>query len=174
MSQESIGPWDEALRQGEAVLDRQLEAKTEALRGAESLLRLSLATLGGIIALGGLVVTVDAGDSDALLVGLGIASLPAAAAAFCHAMPFAALPKSPIVILGANLDVIVSALSAMDATRALLVESTVRSVPAWLEANNMVIAKIERWKARGLLLLALAALVLLGTFVYIQGGRIFG
>ncbi len=162
---------DELVRQGERSLGQQSLDRIESLRAVESILRLNVGALAGMIALAGVFMTIGAAIDAWLAVGFGSAVLLAVVAAALLAVPLAG-GRSWAMVVGPDLRRALGEAEGRKADRRWLLGSLASTIPLWQDGNERALARIDRWRVVGMIILALAILLLLGTLAYMAEGAI--
>lgn len=163
----------EVLRQGGRVLSFQDQVRESVLRRASELLKLSVATLGGVIVIGGIMsatrIPLPTEGFIAFAVGVGalVCSTGLLAATLADIRSPGAFTHGP------DLRRIAQQMRRTGMTEVNLLIALVDAQPDWVEDNGHLIVRVQRMVAWALALLALGTIVLLAALFYIAGGAIF-
>lgn len=164
----------EALRQGERILDHQVGMAAAARADAESVVRLSVATLGGLIAVGAAMRAATATHEVVSLVGFGLATGTVFAAVLLAAFAGGRLGSGLGLTVGPDMGKLRAACSQADVHEERIRTSVLESVATWVKDNSASIRLVEDQRLRALVLLAVSASEGLVTLGLILGGAILG
>lgn len=161
-----------ALQQGQRLLEFQNQNRESILRRSSDFLRLSVATLGGIIVVGGIISTsrISIGLMDLVSFGAGVALVMIAAITL--ALSVAGGKTVGAFAYGPDLLRIADRFEEKDIDEVALLASLIRIQPEWVQENDRLMIRMQRMNAAAVTALALGALVFALTLLYILGGTI--
>lgn len=168
------GVVDDLVDEGRRMLLIQIQQQDSVERRAAELLRLSVATLGGIVVVSGLFVTSSIPIPLPALWGFAGAVVCASVAAFLLARLLVGRPKHAAFAYGPNLRMALHQLRGTNAPRAMFRHSLVEAMPGWLLDNDLTLARQRAVKVRALAWLAGSVLLVLAALFYMLGGHILG
>lgn len=163
----------EALRQGERILTFQDEVRESILRRASDLLKLSVATLGGVIVITGILSATGVPMTPVAFGGFAVAVL---CQVFSAGVLAALLSGGRVVgafMFGPDLRRVVNRLRQGKTTEVGFLLTLIGAQPAWVEDNNRLMVRLQRMNASAVIALAVGTFILPMTLVYILGGAIF-
>lgn len=161
-----------ALQQGERLLEFQNQNRESILRRSSDLLKLSIATIGGVIVVGGILSASPAGIDLLELVGFSVGVTLIMVAAAILALSLAGGKSVGAFAYGPDLLRIAERFEEKGADQAGLLVSLVQVQPVWVQDNDLLMIRMQRINAVAVSSLALGAVVFSLTLLYILGGTI--
>lgn len=161
-----------ALQQGQRLLDFQNQNRESILRRSSDLLKLSVATLGGVIGIGGILSTSRARIVLIDLLGFGVGVTLIMIAAVTLALSLAGGRSVGAFAYGPDLLRIAGRFEERDVDEVALLVSLVQVQPEWVQENDLLMIRMQRMNAAAVISLALGSLIFSLTLLYILGGAI--
>lgn len=156
------------------MLAVQQEVRESALRRAGELLRLAVASMGGVLVVGGLLSTSDAKlDLWAILIVLAGAAATLTSAAILSQV-LAGKSRYGTFAYGPDLRRLAHHVKTTTFPPPELYASLVVATPDWILLNAEAISLIQQAKARAIVALSLGVLLFLSGLIYILGRMIHG
>lgn len=159
--------------EGKEMLAVQLRRQESVERRTAELLRLTVATLGGIVVIFGFFISDRTQIRPAASVALAIGVICTIISSFVLARILVGRPADAPLAYGPDLRAVIPRMRARDMTLDQLTESLLEVMPDWLADNDRILARQRTGKVIALAWLALGASAVLLALVYIWGGRIF-
>lgn len=152
------------------LIQREKEASVE--RRITELLRLAVASLGGIVVVSGLLLTARIQMTGVVLFALSAGVLSVVTAAFILARMVVGRESDTAFAYGPDIRSVLRDLREREPTSDQLAESLLEAMPDWLQENDIILARQRRGKFIALSWLASGVLIVLMALVYILGGHI--
>jgi hypothetical protein len=163
---------DDLIKEGRRMLLIQIQQQESVERRAAELLRLSVATLGGIVVVSGLLVASSISLGVPALIGLSFGVGCVTVSSFILAQLLVGRRGEPAISYGPHFREVLRTIHEMGANRVMFRESMVEALPDWLEDNLVRLGNQRRTKANALAWLTVGVLAVLGALLYIVGGHI--
>lgn len=165
---------DDLIKEGRRMLMIQIQQQESVERRAAELLRLSVATLGGIVVVSSLLVASSISLGATAMVGLSFGVGCATVSSFILAHLLVGRREEPAFSYGPNMGEILRTIRQSGVDRKVVRESMVEMLPEWIEDNILRLGHQRRTKANALIWLTLGVVAVLGALLYIVGGHILG
>lgn len=165
---------EEAVRQGSEILADQRESIEAIQRRGSELLRLAVATLGGVIVVSGILSTRAVHMDLVVFLVLTCAVFLLVASAGTFAFMLAGGKNRSGFASGPDLHVLGSAVVGEGISKHDLLASILKAQPGWVDGNEILMDRMQTAAAFGLGGLALGVVLFLAPLIYIMGGAIHG
>lgn len=162
----------EALRQGERILELQDATRESVLRRSAELLRLAVASVGGVIVVMGLLSTSAVEIGPVAFIGfvagvsVQIGSIAVLAASMAGGRIVGAFAYGP------DLRVVAEHLVDDGIDERRLLETLVQGQPVWIDDNSALLIRLQRMNACAVAWLSGGAGIVLLDLFFILGGHI--
>jgi hypothetical protein len=159
----------EAVRQGERVLSLQHETRESILRRAGELLRLAVATIGGVIVIGGILSAIRLPVTPVLFAVFAVGLSFQVVAAGLFAALLSGGRSVGAFAYGPEPRRLADLMLAGELTEEALWRSLIEIQPDLVADNNRLLIHLQRMNAFAVLTLSTGAALLLGGLFYILG-----
>lgn len=164
----------EALRQGERMLSVQQQVQDRAFNKAGELLRLSVATLGGLAVVLGILASIGFGIDTLAFVGLTSGVLLATTSACILAMLLAGMDRLAELAYGPNLDILLEHADDPGLAPVSYSRSIVQGFAECIHENERLLKGVQLRKSIAVLSLGVGVVLMLAALFYIMGGHMYG
>jgi hypothetical protein len=169
-----LGAVREILHWGERMLDVQERFLQAEFAQTAEMLRLSVAAIGGVIIIAGLLATNGLFIDGLALGGLALGVVALMVSSFMLASILARRTMARGLAYGPDMVVSVGRLVSGRVDQEALLLTLASSLPEWLERNDEVILVLQNRKGYALATLTFAVVLILLALLYILGGPMHG